>query len=465
MIIDARNSEVDLDRAAEVVIIGGGVAGITLARKLSSRFKVILLESGGHSQDTETQSLYDGESVGLNYSLSTSRLRFLGGTSNHWGGWCGRFDDSDFEPRDWVPHSGWPIRQDDLSTHYEEAADILNLGRAEFAPERLVDDPRLRPYTASSILSHRVFRFSNPITRMGEKYREELERSDAIEVLLYTNAVELRLDESGSRISGVQVGTLNGRYGSITGNTVILCCGAIENARLLLASRRQKPAGIGNDHDLVGRFFMEHPHVNIADILPRDLEWCNAQMSLRKDGDHWFGLGLTLSEKTLREQRCLNMSGHFFNRECSAGETISVSAMFDQAPNPESRITLTDEPDPLGVARVQLNWQLTELDFHSIKQAVLAIGRTLGGQGLGRARMRRWVRESESRRIGYGSHHMGTTRMAASAKEGVVDANCRVHGMDNLYIAGSSVFTTSGPINPTFTLTSLALRLADHLQA
>jgi len=464
MILDARNSGVDLDRHARFLVIGGGVAGITLARKLSTRHPVTLIESGGLAAEPAVQSLYEGDVAGLDYSLTGTRLRFLGGTSNHWGGWCGHFDALDFEPREWVPHSGWPIGHDDLAPHYAEAADILDLGRAEFSPDALAPDQRLGPFRGNPWLRHRVFRFSKPVTRMGEKYRDELERSQAIEVLLHANAVELRLDESGTRVSRVRVRTLDGRLGTIRADVVILCCGAIENARLLLASRGQAPAGVGNRHDLVGRFFMEHPHMHLADLLPGDLDWCNAQMALRRDGEHWIGLGLTLSETFQREQRCLNMTAHFFNRACSAGETVPVSAMFAQAPNPRSRVTLGEDTDALGLPRVRLDWRLTELDHRSMRQAAQALASATGARGLGRIRLGEWAGEESPRNVGYGSHHMGTTRMAESPREGVVDADCRVHGLDNLFVAGSSVYATAGPINPTFTLTSLALRLAGHLR-
>lgn len=463
MLLDALDAEVELDRHSSIMIIGGGVAGITLARKLSARNRVLMLESGGLSADPAVQSLYEGDIAGLDYSLTGTRLRFLGGTSNHWGGWCGHFDDADFSVREWVPYSGWPITHNELTPYYYEAAEILNLGRAEFSPGNLPRDNQLETFSGNPWLRHRVFRFSKPVTRMSEKYHGELSRNERIEVLLNTNAVDFKLDENGDRVSQVQVRTLGGRSGTITADKVIVCCGAIENARLLLASRSQQANGIGNQNDLVGRFFMEHPHIQLLELLPRDPAWCNAQMALRKDGDHWFGLGLTMNERVLREERCLNMSAHFFNRQCTSGQTVQVSAMFEQAPNPDSRVTLSNQVDALGMPRVRLDWRLTDLDYRSFHNGAHTIARTVGSMGLGRVRLSAWANESEPWAVGYGSHHMGTTRMADSPRAGVVDANCRVHGMDNLYIAGSSVYTTAGPINPTFTLTSLALRLADHL--
>lgn len=463
MILDARITDIDLSRHSDILIVGGGVAGITLARKLSARHQVTIIESGGLEAETEIQSLYEGEIAGLDYSLTGSRLRFLGGTSNHWGGWCGQFDALDFDQRDWVPHSGWPISRRDLEPYYEEAANILNLGRAEFSPATLTTDQRLDRFVDNPWLEHRVFRFSKPVVRMGSKYRQKLDNDEDIDVLLHTNAVEIRLDDSGRRVNQVRVQTLEGRKGTISARVVILCCGAIENARLLLASRGQQSGGVGNRHDTVGRFFMEHPHMDLLELLPHDPEWCNAQMALRKDDDHWFGLGLTLGKEVQHQQRCLNMTAHFFNRRCSAGETVSLSAMFEQAPNPSSRVTLSDQTDPLGQPRARLDWRLDPLDYDSIRKAAYTIAQTLGSKGLGRIKLGSWADLEDGYQVGYGSHHMGTTRMADSPRDGVVNADCRVHDLDNLYVAGSSVYPTSGPINPTFTLTTLALRLADHL--
>jgi choline dehydrogenase-like flavoprotein len=144
----------------------------------------------------------------------------------------------------------------------------------------------------------------------------------------------------------------------------------------------------------------------------------------------------------------------------------------EQAPNPDSRVTLTGERDALGMPRVALDWRLSPIDKRSVRVTMEALDGELRRLDLGTCTPEPWLAEDgpdwevdpliSNHPIG-GFHHMGTTRMAASPRAGVVDADCRVHGVANLYVAGSSVFPTGGWANPTLTIVALALRLADHL--
>jgi choline dehydrogenase-like flavoprotein len=142
-------------------------------------------------------------------------------------------------------------------------------------------------------------------------------------------------------------------------------------------------------------------------------------------------------------------------------------ATAEQAPNPDSRVTLGSEVDAFGMPRIEVDWQLTELDKRSVRQMHELLAAELGRSGLGRLQIEAWLtadNTSWSEDIFGGAHHMGTTRMSGLPADGVVDRNARVHGMANLFIAGSSVFPTSGSANPTLTIVALSLRLADHLE-
>jgi len=117
--------------------------------------------------------------------------------------------------------------------------------------------------------------------------------------------------------------------------------------------------------------------------------------------------------------------------------------------------------------RAKLDWRLTELDKRSMRTFYQLLGREMGRTGTGRVQIRDWLLSDDRTWpsfISGGWHHMGTTRMSADPKQGVVDANCRVHGLANLYIAGAAVYPTAGAVNPTLTLVALSLRLADHLK-
>jgi choline dehydrogenase-like flavoprotein len=141
--------------------------------------------------------------------------------------------------------------------------------------------------------------------------------------------------------------------------------------------------------------------------------------------------------------------------------------LLEQAPNPDSRVVLSDERDGLGQRRPKLEWKLSPLDTHTLFTATRRFALALGQSDLGRVRLEKWLLdEPESWQVVYpGGHHMGTTRMSDDPKLGVVDRDCRVHGVDNLFVAGSSVFPTCGCVNPTLTITALAHRLADHLES
>jgi choline dehydrogenase-like flavoprotein len=142
-----------------------------------------------------------------------------------------------------------------------------------------------------------------------------------------------------------------------------------------------------------------------------------------------------------------------------------VSCAMEPLASRDNRVTLTSERDALGMRRVRLTWRPTAAEHAELGQNIATLARSFGGwQGAVRvmvADSADWPQPE----IGWGNHHMGTTRMANDPTQGVVDADCRVHGISNLYVAGSSVFPSCGPINPTLTIVALAMRLADHIKA
>ncbi|MGL4618309.1 MAG: GMC family oxidoreductase, partial [Chroococcidiopsis sp.] len=136
----------------------------------------------------------------------------------------------------------------------------------------------------------------------------------------------------------------------------------------------------------------------------------------------------------------------------------------EQAPNPDSRITLSRDRDKLGMNRVQLDWRLSPIDKYTIKRSQQLIAEEFERSGLGKMQIELGDDDASWRSLRGSYHHIGTTRMSNNPREGVVDEHCQVHGIHNLYIAGSSVFPTSGLSNPTLTIVALAIRLADRIQ-
>jgi choline dehydrogenase-like flavoprotein len=482
---DARKLADGTQLESDVCIIGGGAAGISMALEWADRAQTVsVIESGGLADDAASQALYRGRIYGRSYfQLDTARTRRFGGSTNCWQGMCRPLEAQDFEQRDWIPGSGWPFGLDELRPFYERAQRICGLADFEYGAERW-QQPSEPPIAFDSpSIQSRVFQISP--RRFAEHYAEALRRARNVDVQLWANLVALETDANARHVVRARLMTLDGRRFSISARHFVLATGGIENARLLLASRGARPAGLGNDYDLVGRYFMEHPHL-VAGAWLRSSESIplGFYRARAAEGIHIAGL-LTPSAEAQREQRILSFASFLaqdaklpefeqflarFIGEMDAAPDPASRAIFflndvEQAPNPASRVKLIDELDALGVPRVQLEWRLSSLDKRTLWQGHRLLARSLGRAGLGRLQV--LIEEDDHTwpgDLGGRCHHMGTTRMHQDPKQGVVDANCRVHGIDNLSVAGSSVFPTSGSANPTLTLIALALRLADHLK-
>ena len=253
----------------DICIVGAGAAGISMALDWNnSGFKVILLEGGGFTYDPKIQDLYAGKTTGQPYyPLMSARLHYFGGTTGHWAGFCSTFDPIDFQKRDWVKFSGWPIGSADMDPYYAKAQKNLELGPYNYTAEYWQKkDPALMPLVAeSSVIWNKIWQFSPP-TRFGEKYKNEIVQSRNIHLYTYANVVQILTNEKGSVVQELIVKNLEGKQQRVRAKKFILACCAIQNARLLLASNQQFSKGLGNSNDLVGRFFMEHLEIKCAEL-------------------------------------------------------------------------------------------------------------------------------------------------------------------------------------------------------
>ena len=261
MHIDARTLPNGSVLEADLCIVGAGAAGISMALEwIGSHHKVLLLEGGGFEYELAMQDLYRGEIVGLPYyPLQAARLHYFGGTTGHWAGFCSTLDPIDFEKREWVPHSGWPIRREELDPFYARAQPLLELGPYEYAAaDWQRRDPTLVPLPLDPrVVWTKMWQFSRP-TRFGSRYRDPVVAAPNVHLYTHANVCELEANESVTGIEGLRVRTLDGKEHRARARYYVLACCSIQNARLLLASNRRAPAGLGNAHDLVGRFFIEH---------------------------------------------------------------------------------------------------------------------------------------------------------------------------------------------------------------
>lgn len=488
MLTDARHLADGSVVEADLCIAGAGAAGIAIAREwLGSSKRVCLLEGGGEKREDASPGLYAGrcDAPLADEYLTGSRLRYLGGTTNHWLGYCRPLDELDFARRDWVPHSGWPITTATLAPYFRRAFEVCRVPPELGASAPVVADPRCRLVTAP----FRVRR-----TRFREEYRDALVGSRNVDLHLFANVVGVRLHQGGARVESLEVAKPGGSRFTVKARHYVLAMGGIENPRLLLLSDDVHRGGIGNRYDAVGRYFMEHPVFPVASVCVSG-EGSPWSRSLPEDEADWHGFAVSADEQ--RRKRMLNcilafgevprvkdtrkqllregawqaISGFVEARGREPGGvpgklgglfTQRFSIRPEQAPNPESRVTLGEETDPFGNRRAHVRWRLSELEYRTARASLEVMAEDAGRFGLGRIRLEPNLRLEAACSPGF--HHMGTTRMSDDPARGVVDRDCRVHGVDNLFVAGSSVFPTSGYANPTFTLLALALRLADHLR-
>jgi choline dehydrogenase-like flavoprotein len=531
-IFDANEIPPNVPIEADICVVGTGAAGMTVALELDGTDQTIcLIESGGFGADEETQALYDVEVVGHPVRKDfMSRARYFGGTSNLWAGRNMRLSTLDFSARDWVPHSGWPISYGDLSRYYPAAERILNLpstDRVESVVEksrrhpiegRLVDNADLQPSVAV---------WGRTPVRFGKAFRRQLQKSRNISTYLHASVTDIELNAAGNHVEACIATTLAGRTLRITAKRFILACGGLETARLLLASRSVQPHGVGNQHDTVGRYYMDHPRAvfgqvrfsspaKLAGLLGSPVAGGMAQVGIQLKADvqqreqllnnyitlerYWSDLAAGAYQSFVHSAKILMRTGYAGKRfafgtaklaivpeliyllaprellphavyraakqlkdRVSPGLTNLIVVNYcEQAPNPNSRVYLGTDRDRFGMPRLVLDWIISQRETDTLMRLHDILDQHLRRHGLGQL-------DHASEPFGElhytdASHHLGTTRMSRHPRDGVVDEQCRVHGIANLFIGGSGVFPTAGHANPTLTIAALAIRLAAHLR-
>ncbi|VAW87008.1 Glucose-methanol-choline (GMC) oxidoreductase:NAD binding site [hydrothermal vent metagenome] len=527
MIIDANSIEDSDILQAEICILGGGVAGIILANELlNSNKSIILLESGGEMYNNKTQELYKAESTPPHFpNPHFSRLRFLGGSSNHWENSIERLSPIDFKKREWVRDSGWPITYDEVARFYPDAEDYCNVGGDgydfNFWKKKLKsDDAFLASDSFNSVVS------KSPLipTHFYSQHSEKLKNSNNIRIIKNSNIIDLEYDKETQIVQSVTFRTLQNIQKKVYAKKFVMCLGGIENARMLLLFNEKFENTLGNRSDNVGRYFMEHPTIRAAHLLPFYEYYLDkiyydgtmdkglhirARASLSEDAQTKYRTNnlrmyfskqskLTLSDgvssahiisDSLQSNELPNNFGeHLLNAlqdidhisESLLKQEFDVSlfddvhrfggfqiiSMIEQTPDRNNRISLGHEKDQLGLKKIKIDFRITQSDKDSAWKTLELFAKDPGIQLLGRVRL---LKERENRiwgsQLGFGQHHIGTTRMSHTAEKGVVDSNLKVFGTKNFYISGSSVFPTGGHVPPTLTIIAITIRLAHELRS
>jgi choline dehydrogenase-like flavoprotein len=476
MLVDLAQHRPDLATTVfDVCVIGGGVAGITLAIKLGQAGRrVLVVEAGDRSISAKSQANYDGDLGTLeNLPLDATRIRALGGSSQHWGGWCRALDAYDFARLDLSPDGSWPISKSDLDPYSREAADILGITESSGIDAELADtDGNLQSIHMS---------FSKPPKNLGAAYFDRLRQSDNVTLILNAPYLSAALDANSAIVNSITVRDQRSATPLIcVARQFVLAMGAVENVRDLLILDRTNGDRFSNIRETLGRYYMQHLHQQLGQfvVLREDAApafakrlafTASTEKYLRSRGRGAFRLystNLTGCSDLIDRFRSV-VTGASCHGEASAG-TVSITC--EQVPSAESRILLIDKYDEQGEPRVKLDWRISDDDRVAMREAALEFGRYLIHANIGRLNVNPSILSLANPLQGWtalggasgaAGHQMGGARMSSKAADGVVDKDCRVWGVNNLYVAGSAVFRTSGHATPTFTITQLALRLAD----
>jgi choline dehydrogenase-like flavoprotein len=553
MFVEAKDVASGTRLQADVCIIGGGAAGITIARALDSpHCKTILIAGGGKHESALGTDLYSG-SVSPPHThepLQENRVRAWGGSTIAWGGRCIPYEEIDFRRREWMPHSGWPITFAELSPYIDAACNVCEAGKPVFDARQAFPDRQpeiLAGFDGDEMTSWQLERWSPP-TNFATRYGTELKRSSNVTVMLDGHVVRLAADASARVVNHAVVAVSPHHRFNVEAKTFVLAAGGLENPRLLLASNDVIATGLGNARDVVGRFYQSHrfgvcghavlrnPLQGIVYEFERDPQgvYCRRRFRLSDAAQMYYRVGNAIGffarpgTGAAVHRNAVTSSVHLAKaviraakrgpvhmaRELARERTVLAEhvktvvndglasapdlwrlavARFggrrrlpsvlppqrlncfhlyyqtEHAPNPISRVMLSGERDTLGMPRLAVSVAFSPIDFDTVRHFYRVFAARFANAGSGLFTYSEEALEDQLNVAGSGfnsnAHHIGTTRMASLSTEGVVDEQCRVHGMTNLFVAGSSVFPTSGHANPTLMIVALALRLGAHIKS
>ncbi|EJL32330.1 FAD-dependent oxidoreductase [Novosphingobium sp. AP12] len=503
-----------------VLVVGAGAAGIVLAVALARRgVDVLLCEAGGRSVEPASQALNDAVLRGRRHAgIAEGRGRLLGGTTTLWGGQLISFREIDFRARPWLGLDAWPITRGDVAPYYEAVATMLGL------PVRGDDDALVwealgltRPELGTDVefVLTRWLKEAN----LARAFRSDLEMNPKLTVLLHATATSF-VPGADSAIRAVTLRSPGGRSVAVEADHVVVATGTIEASRLMLAAAQQDTTLPWANNPHVGAAFQDHLDVRAAEVTVLD------RKRFSNTFDNIFLKGFKYNPKVVlaphvQEAAGITNVGAVFTFESSLTEHLSNLKIFlramrngavppnlrampahlkalakiwwplirrylrdnrafnpadlgislrlhcEQKPIARSRITLDSaRTDANGMPLAVLDWQIDGIEVEAMAICCERVATALAERGLARLEIDPRILARDPAILDDArdtNHHCGGLRMAASPRDGVVDADCRVHGTKNLYVAGAAVYPSSSFANPTFTAMALALRLADRI--
>lgn len=525
MIIDAKGLDSAVEFNADICILGGGVAGIVLANELAATgASIVVIESGGEYYTPEAQALYASARPNPSWYPDTthSRLRFLGGSSNHWENNVSPFDPIDFERREWIADSGWPISYDEVRPYYTKAAVYCGVSDDGYDVDFWQEKLNKKVVTqGSDVIETGIAKASRPPVRFFEIYKDSLASFDNIKIIIHADVVDLDYSAAEEKVESITFLSAKSNRHKVKAKIFVMCFGGIENARMLLSFNEKYENKIGNKNDNVGRYFMDHPVVRGAHFFAHDPsiyglyditeltgrivvgffkfkkdflirnKITNLRMPISPATNYVLSDGISshhilgdalkqgdvpdaLGTHLMNYIRDIDMVAEavarkgfntklFDHADDIGGYELAV--MIEQTPHRENRIKLSEIRDRLGIKKLEIDWEVKAEDRERYWKGMEFFASEVARHSLGRVKL---LKERESRlwgsQLSFGNHHMGTTRMSSDESKGVVDSSQKVFGTRNLYIAGSSVFPTGSHVPPTLTVVATTIRLADKIR-
>jgi choline dehydrogenase-like flavoprotein len=512
-------------RRYDIVIVGAGLVGGLLAAAATRRGRTVALIEAGQKFQFEDRSrqlkhyqVFGGavwpyenkerdrytdssaKSIGVPYALETHRLKGVGGSTLHWGGLINRLMPDDFRSASlYGTGMDWPISYADLEPYYGAAEWELGVSGTHHPshPARSrdfpnpgfpmsVDDTFWVPvaerlgatvYPTSWAINSRPYAGRPECVALaackacpsGARYSADIhvaaaERSGYCDV--FTNTIARRIEMNGDgSVKSIQVSSVEREEREIKGTHYVIAAHAVESARLLMLSN------CGNHSDQVGRNLMEHFYIDAGGDLPTQRFYPGRLGFEGLESLSYYGgkdrrergamkIEFTFERDPLNDMEKRQIWGKAMAQHDRDifGHWVGLNCETEHQPNPDSRVSLNPaERDLFGDPVPHINLAFSDIDRQTHRRAREVMGEFLSAAGV------KTVIQDPLSPSSFASHHMGTCRMADDPDQGVVDRNCRVHGISNLYVAGGSVFPTAGAVQPSLTIAALALRLADHL--
>ena len=520
MILDFQQSLTGYDFTADLIVVGSGPVGLAIASEFATNanIKVLVLESGADKMTSFQSDLNKVISSGdVATGQEGSRARALGGSSTLWGGQLVQFGEIDFQKRGWIEHSGWPISGETIAPHYARAAKFygvdFNLDTQDKWRQNVLKDKAFENADLDTFYTH-----WSPWPDLFKRYMPLFRDSRNVDILKNATMTKMSVAQEDDRIESITVTREDGFSLELTAKIIVLCTGGIENARLLLMANKENSNRLGNQEGMVGRYFQDHLGYYGCRLIPKQIKQFQRIFASHfvKDQMYLPRIGLMPGKQISSE--LLNINGNIVIQECH-GASMALKRIFNDIkskrfnrdtckqillavsqpaesmrlgvsyllskkmyfpvqanyflisncetpPLLESQVRLSSKLDVSGMPRADVSWRVPDTVRQTLLEYNKSIKKALEGLGAADGIPKELLYDSDSnwRESGYSLfHHMGTTRMSPTQKTGVVDEHCKVHGMSNLYVAGTSVFPTGGASNPTFTATALAFRLADEL--